>query len=337
VGLALAEGITRSLSPSRLGFLYADGTFQSPPEFERDRRRNGRGFHAPPQPQSRTPGVPRVVLLGDSYVAALSVPLEQTVGTRLEHHLRKELGRPVEVVPLGKPGWGQREQLNALTKRVAKLEPDLVVTLFLSFNDVRDNHAGLDATSQRELLAMRRFRPGWSRIPREEAPLFWIEGSRLNQWLSFRLALGRTDDGDTVPLDYHVYSTAHDPRWEEAWEQTRELLVQCRLLARGNGAQYALVSASTPHGVRGAEAGLARLLESFPAMARGEWDLDLPDRELAEFCAEHRLPFLALEPVFRQDLAAGGEPLHWPIDGHWNAAGNDFAARHMAEFLAPLL
>ena len=41
---------------------------------------------------------------------------------------------------------------------------------------------------------------------------------------------------------------------------------------------------------------------------------------------QERVPFLALEPIFREETAAGRR-LHWKYDGHWNAEGNDLAAR----------
>jgi hypothetical protein len=85
--------------------------------------------------------------------------------------------------------------------------------------------------------------------------------------------------------------------------------------------------------VYGAEEGLERLRGAYPAMRNRSWDLDGPNRELKEFCGEEGIPFLSLEPLFRQHLRDHGERLHWRYDGHWNPRGNDLAARYIAEFI----
>src|SRR5262245_22775130 len=79
VSLVAAELAVRRLSPLQLGFEFENGAFRRPREFVRDETVNSRHFHdrehGPP-----VEGVPRVVLLGDSYVASKATPLEQTVG-----------------------------------------------------------------------------------------------------------------------------------------------------------------------------------------------------------------------------------------------------------------
>jgi hypothetical protein len=237
------------------------------------------------------------------------------------------------VVALGVSRWGQVEELAALEQFGPPLRPDAVVTLFLTGNDVRDNSGALQRAFAQQLDIVR-FRPGWPRLSAEAAPLFFVRGSRLNQLLSHRLALAlRSDSPDSIPIDYFVFAVPPPPAWEQAWERTEQLLLATRERAREVGADYAIVSASNPHGVFGAEAGVELLTEAFPAMRHLEWDLDLPDRRLAELCRRHAIPFLALEPLFRRETREQGRRLHWPHDGHWNAEGNDFAAARMAEFL----
>lgn len=56
-----------------------------------------------------------------------------------------------------------------------------------------------------------------------------------------------------------------------------------------------------------------------------------------------RLGFEYADGVFRgpreftADTAANRQTLHWQFDGHWNAAGNAFAAERLADLAAPLL
>ena len=111
--LLLAEIGVRCLSPMQLGFRYENGRFKPPKEFEVDRSRNSLLLHDIDH-GPKAPGATRVVLLGDSYVAAWSVPIRATVGRRLEHHFHAAGAADYEVIAIGQPEWGQREQLRAL-------------------------------------------------------------------------------------------------------------------------------------------------------------------------------------------------------------------------------
>ena len=77
------------------------------------------------------------------------------------------------------------------------------------------------------------------------------------------------------------------------------------------------------------------MLRSYPAMVSGSWDLERPGRRIRRLCEERGIPFLALEPGFRE-LTRRGRALHWKLDGHWNAEGNDEAARAIAPFARSL-
>jgi hypothetical protein len=329
LALTAAELVVRRLSPQTLGFEFTASAFRNPTEFVRDMARNSRGNH---DREHGLPGpAPRVLLLGDSYVAGLSVPVSQTVGARLEAH--SPAGTNWEVVALSREGWGQSEQLKALEFAGRAVRPAVVLTLFMPFNDVRNNWPPLQATGLGQLERMSRFRPGWTKLSAADAPALLMPWSALNRLLSHRLAMARArrPDGE-IPIDYLVYAAEPDAQWQEAWAATESLLLKTRDVAAALGAKYLVASASTPHGVLGPEDGLQFIFRSYPAMNGRKWDLDLPDRRLAAFCGEHGIPFLALEPHFR-DQTRAGERLHWTYDGHWNSAGNDLAARLLAQFI----
>ncbi|MFQ6103976.1 MAG: hypothetical protein ACE5OP_06740 [Candidatus Glassbacteria bacterium] len=334
--LALTEGVLRFFSPLQLGFEYVEGEFRRPLEFKYQTAGNRMGFHDFDHgPKMRD--VTRVILLGDSYVAARTVPIRATVVQRLEHYLKSKSNRTYEVISCGEDRWGQREELEALSRIGPRLEPDFVVTLFLPFNDVRDNSTELRARAWRELTEMSHFRPGWTRLKSDEVPFFLVRSSVLNQIISFRLArVLATHESDQIPIDYYVYAIDMDETWQQAWKQTEELLLQTRTLAHKLGARYALVSASTPHGVLGTEKGLKQLIAVYPAMREREWDLDMPNKRLNSFCQNHQIPFLSLEPAFRQETLQGGRQLHWKYDGHWNFEGNDLAGELIADFILSL-
>lgn len=338
VTLAALEWVIGNMTDSDRGYSTHGRRFVRAKEFVRDQTKNSLGFHDK-EPALSTDGRTRVLLVGDSYVDSSSTPVEKSLGPLLEAHLDSVRPGGFEVIAVGRTGWGQRVQQQHLVTLLPELRPDVVVTLFLSLNDLTDDAPVLKERlieNDREIF---RKRPGWSGLRFDDAPLLWFEGSELNRFVSFRLAnllySGRRisdGTGSGIPFDYLVYAEEYDEDWREAWRIKERTVRSTAALVRKSGANYLLVSASTPHGVLGVERGVDWLERSYPAMRGHKWDLDKPDRLMREICREAGVPFLALEPAFREATAAGAE-LHWKHDGHWNAHGNDFAAARIAAFV----
>ena len=109
VGVALAllagEIVVRLVPATVLGFSFEDGGYTTPKEFDRDKTENELGLHDVPVPE-RVEGVQRILLVGDSYVAAESVSVDRTVGQRLQHHLQRISGQPYQVISRrAQRGW----------------------------------------------------------------------------------------------------------------------------------------------------------------------------------------------------------------------------------------
>jgi lysophospholipase L1-like esterase len=99
-------------------------------------RVNGDGFLGPELARSR--GGPRVVVYGDSFVAAeFSSSAESFVG-RLGARLGAALGQPVEAINAGVAGYGPDQVLLRLEDELATLAPDLVVVAVFAGNDFGD-------------------------------------------------------------------------------------------------------------------------------------------------------------------------------------------------------
>jgi len=86
----------------------------------RDRERD----HAKP------PGVFRVLLLGDSFVEAMHVPIEATIGYRLEEALNTPGGPRVEVLNAGVSGYGTASEVLFFEREGKRYAPDVVVLAF---------------------------------------------------------------------------------------------------------------------------------------------------------------------------------------------------------------
>lgn len=94
-------------------------------------------------------GVWRILLLGDSYVEGLRVPLEQTFGKVLEATLNANAPADLryEVINAGVSGWGTDQQLLWLRAEGVKYRPDLVVLAFFPGNDFQNVSEALEVAN----------------------------------------------------------------------------------------------------------------------------------------------------------------------------------------------
>ncbi len=94
-------------------------------------------------------GVRRILLLGDSYVEGLRVPLEQTWGKVLEARLNADAppGLRYEVINAGVSGWGTDQQLLWFRAEGVKYRPDLVVLAFFPGNDFQNVSEALEVAN----------------------------------------------------------------------------------------------------------------------------------------------------------------------------------------------
>lgn len=301
-------------------------------------------------------GVARVLVLGDSYVEAVQVPLESTFTRRLERHLGGMAapdGR-VEVWNAGVAGYTTSQELLYLSQVAARFHPDLVILCFLSGNDVADQvpetatslrnrpffRLGRDpAEGDTDLVLDRSFlRP-------DAAPIAWLRlHSRLFGWAStqrrvvqtnLRARAGARGAAQGMPPDVEIYATHPDSVWAAAWDLTDRLIVATRDEAARQGAGFLLVSVS--NGVQETEQARARWPGWRDWRGRPGIDFDRPERRLAALAAAHGIDYLPLLDAFRAEQARTGAPLHIEWTGHWNSAGHSLAARVLAPRIAARL
>ncbi|MGI2903491.1 SGNH/GDSL hydrolase family protein [Tolypothrix sp. VBCCA 56010] len=81
----------------------------------------------------------RIALLGDSFVEALQVPLEQGFAAVIERELsscQTLAGQKVEVIKFGVSGYGTAQELITLREKAWKYSPDIVLLAFFTGNDL---------------------------------------------------------------------------------------------------------------------------------------------------------------------------------------------------------
>jgi hypothetical protein len=210
-----------------------------------------------------------------------------------------------------------------------------VLLLFTARNDVYNNARQVEGREENRRLREAIVSEGraWTRaFRRDQAVGLLVPGSALNRLVAHRLTVRALRPRDPVPLPFLAFAPAQREAWAGAWHDTEVLIAALRREAAEQGAALLVASGSTPEGVLDPQRGAERLRASHPALAALEFDVDLPDRELDRICARLAIPYRALQPALRA-LEARDGPLHWRHDGHWNAAGNDAAARLLADFV----
>lgn len=295
---------------------------------------NGRGLRERDIPYERTPGVTRVLVLGDSAVIGMEVP-QDAVFPRVAERALAQRGFRVEFVNGGVRGWGSDQSLLFLLDEGLRYRPD-VVLYFWNENDVDDN--------QTVHRPFREFGKAWFSLDEQGAlvlrgtpvPAFElatnlrvdergdevsypVSGSvRAQMWLRDNLVM-RTAFGTAlahvvaaVPqltatvMKMGTYGDFKDVKQgfdtQSAVFRTTAAIVRemDRATREGGGAFFLIGSTSTPWNAELRRATGVRGLDEMPEFAR-------------------RLP--------------KGEPFLVPFDTHWNALGHEVYGQVLAERL----
>ncbi len=294
-------------------------------------------------------GVERVLLVGDSHVEALQVPLEESVGPQLEERLRG-VGGDVEVVSAGVSGYGTAGELLLFRNLGWKFDPDLVLLAFYPGNDVKNNSPLLEKALVPEYsadgallrIAGSKPRPGGkSWIGRSAAYRYMrkliltrqprIAALLVKLHLMKSTAIRTEDAPEGVPLDYWVYADPPAPEWADAWLYTERLLDDFRGAVADRGARFAVMIVPARDVVDAKS--WAALQQIYPQMKTATWNPEMPTARILEWCRTRDVACLNLAPIFRLARDGGSTPLHFVHDGHWTAAGHALAAEAAAEFI----
>lgn len=329
VALTLAEVSVRALDPQPAPAGLLRGMLTEPgdhpvrsEEYDVTVHVNARGF-VDDEWVDRA-GVPRVVVIGDSFVQAAQVDPGLGYGARLETRLYAE-GLEADVRSLGVPGAGTATALGILEEYALPMKPDLVILGFLVSNDVLNNHPLLEGKDDKPFYALR----DGQLAPVKAADLV---GGPLWQWSALwrrvtrdlmkrRIAERKLSLGQGMPLDLRVYDPACGGAcavWDEAWAVTDALLGE---MDRACGEiPFAIVLFPDRNQVLGRS-----------EWGTGGWDFSAAQARAASVAAKHGA-VLDLLPDIR-----GEDGLYLPKDGHWTARGHDRAAELTVPLVRELL
>jgi lysophospholipase L1-like esterase len=349
---------------SRGWTLVPDGwSFQRTRDYGVLVRTNDRGLRDRPHALEKPPGTFRIVVLGDSFMEAYQVALEESLPFRLQERLAS---RGVEVVNLGVGGYGTAQQLLYLEEEGLRYAPDLVVLAFFAGNDISNNARAIESALMGADDPTVFSRP-YATASGLDAPLAWTppDAERMaplaSRWHARRasaldalrrffqpaMVVNLVEQAGAQLIARLTHREPYDPSWlfgwpflarvplpeaarawDEAWLVTRRLLLEMDRVARGAGARFAILVVPTHYQV--APGDLAALAERHPELA---FDVDKLGRELAGFASSAGIPLLDPTPELRASYESGTRVYYWLEDRHWNAAGHALVADRLAGFL----
>jgi lysophospholipase L1-like esterase len=321
-------------------------------------RVNSLGVRGPEIGYDRTPGVFRILIVGDSAMFGSGVDNENTVPALLQAELAP---LKVEVINLSVAAYSTVQEYMLFMDEGRKYRPDLVLLAFSPNNDIQTNYEPLQSLYQKNqrrpfatLDSSGRLQIDMRHVPREverrkklaqrglikrffqNSVVLRLLGTARNKYLRAdavdpNVFLGwphLAEFDETLGLEGRK-KVDYEKLWGEAWAVTQALIREIQRESQAMGARFGLfVCTSMLQGDAGAQ---ARVREAFPGM---KLDLAKIDRELERFANEIGAPFIPILPAFEAAPKNSAEPLFYQFqDEHWTPAGSRLVAEALARGL----
>jgi lysophospholipase L1-like esterase len=276
----------------------------------------------------------RVALVGDSMVQGAQVDDDENISRVLE----KGLAGKAEVLNFGISSVGTAVELLTYRKRVRPFQPDVVVLMLMSGNDIADNLPELKVRVDPAMAPMSPYIlldekgnlrediiPG--RAYRTSRLRGLVQSTALGQWLykfyvkvRFRAA-ARQHAAINDPTKPLTRSAAEEALWDRAWRTTLALVKRFRDEVEKDKARFVLVHVPADNVVLGQSGQLVPLAAT-------------ASERLTRLAEEEKIPFLDLAKYY-QDAVKKDGPFDFalPCDGHWNVRGHKESAEQVKAFL----
>lgn len=365
LALAIGEGLARLLQPVSTVQYVMDvdiGPILVPQQVSRWVTQdydvaiftNSAGFHDVEHALDKPLGVYRILVLGDSYIEALQLPIEEGFTQQLQRRLTSTLrGMRVEVIGMGVSGLGPSQYYRILDKRGLAYKPDLVIMAVLPDNDFRDSYQKLsgavfkpyyliqaDGTLSYVPPVVSGFGSDLRPILRRSAFLHLIRQAiaslPVETWLAKTGLLApsaakKQNFGKaTIPEDWNVYAANLPEPWPEAYRVTLRMIKEANDLVEGQGGKFLVMLIASTQMV---EQRWDEALAGYEGVKTVTWDFERPFREIRALAQQSGFLVIDLLHPFQEDFRTSRESHSWLHDGHWNRRGHAVAAEVVKDFL----
>src|SRR5271157_1407900 len=282
---------------------------------------NSSGYFDHDYDLQKTPGVHRIVVVGDSYVEAVQVPLSRSFHKLWEATLDDaSLSGPrhkFEVIALGNSGTGQVEHYEVLRSQAMRFDPDTVVVTLGSSDFCRDD-------------------------PELSAELILASGSLTSAsrrlinhgYFALAFALRRINDirrnRISICPELLQWSADDIPRIETAWSRTLEKTKASREFCRARGITFLLLYVGSELEVKYALDPVTTISQ-LKAMGGPHkaitWDMSKSIKRITRYCDDNNVLFISLVEPF---IAAQKDTDRYVFGDHYTMFGHEVAAQVLA-------
>lgn len=293
----------------------------------------------------KPPDTFRILILGDSFVENFQVPLENRFFRLLEKNLKAATNKNIEVIALGRGNTGTAQQYLILKNYGLLYKPDIVIHIFLTANDIKNNSPVLqndqylpyfdfDENNNLKLI------PQKKRSDRPQAKVKeFLKNFRLVELLLAlrqKLQENATNKQNGYPIDYHIYDQNYSVEYQKAWEVTKKLILETKKEVENSDAKYIFVTLANNEQVH--QKVKDEIFRNYPPAKTAQLDFEKPDRILKSFCEQENLNCYQMLPYFLDFLSHNpGVTTHNFYEGHWNQTGTNLAAEFLTKNITELL
>jgi len=304
----------------------------------------------------------RIMVYGDSFIAALNTPLQQTFVSQLEQLLTAKFPQPVNVINAGVPGYGPDQESLVMEDEIDNIKPNAIVFALYSGNDfgdlVRDklfqlderqrlipNHPVLDPKLVQGFEKAYQQQPTFQIIRRTTNLLGMLRSAVRPPELSAQELLNAWQI--QCQKEYVNYALEHDNQVHNLFEDAYD--VDISTAPQSDSARYkvALMDRMIER-IQGIAAKrsipLIFLIIPSPIDVLDQWDMSIDASRFPEYrrstltcileriVKERNLYYLNLFEPFRTHQAEN--LFYHGLDDHWNATGERLAATLMADYIS---
>jgi hypothetical protein len=306
-------------------------------------------------------GTRRVCVVGDSYVEALQVDVEETLFAVAERRMSRA-DNPVQWYAFGISGWGTANGFEVIRHYVLDHQPDVVILLFVQ-NDPFDSSPyllpmaphevryWLDVNGELKRQPLLPWKPVWWRRLGSRSALvryFSLQQRLLKRfgprrhntpgWLAYREQMANAGNDFVEGLE--DLSVAQ--RQEKTWRLIEKLLEAIRDECRHRGAIFTVAFRGWAADIEAPIGGSPRWPSTtLPPQGEDPYCLEsrmrvMGPEQVAPMCERLGIPYLDLTEALRAEVARTGRSHFFPDNNHYGPLGHQAAGNALADWVSQL-
>lgn len=298
----------------------------------------------------------RILVLGDSFTAALQIPEAETFPKLLETQLQQQFPQTkFEVINAGVVGYGTDNELAYFTHEGYRYQPDLVVLAFFVGNDITDNmRYSLYKLENGQLISVkvpprenigvppwrqegsifrntRNFLYVNSRLYSVSIELLTLSAiQKIPPVASLLISMGFVEITQPTVNIGNIYALHHVP--EEAWTMTEVLISQLNQEIEADGSQLLVVILPDESEVDEEKRKEIVASQAYLQEEQGVTKFQ-PTAQMADILEQQGILYLHLLPALQEYQNKTGESLYYKFDGHWVPAGHHVASQAIVDYM----